>query len=111
MKLFTAIILVLLAVLSIAAGIPKLLEMPQEVDLLHNIGFGGLLVPFLGVVQVIGGVLFVWPKARMVGSTLVFAGFAISCLAVFISGNVAFALLSVVPPVLTVVVTVRVSRG
>ena len=97
MKILMMIIVAVLALLSIAAGVPKLIQMPQELGFLQAIGMNGVLVSLLGGVQVLGGALLTWPKARFVGSGLVALGFLVSSLALFAGENVPFAFVSTIP--------------
>ena len=53
-----------LAILCVAAGVPKIMQMPQELGFLSNIGFSATGVSILGVLQLAGGVLLFWLSNR-----------------------------------------------
>jgi len=94
----------LLAALSVAAGIPKLLQMPQELQFLSSIGFSAIAVSILGVIQLSGGILLLWKKMRLPGAVLAGIALLVSSVAIFSSGNTNFGLVSLLPLVLLVIV-------
>tara|TARA_R110002096_G_scaffold57426_2_gene145612 strand:- start:22712 stop:23080 length:369 start_codon:yes stop_codon:yes gene_type:complete len=89
-----------LAALSIAAGIPKIMQMPQELQFLSSIGLSGILVSVVGAVQVLGGVLLVPLSTRLVGAGVAEMAFIVSSIAIFTSGNTQFGIISLLPIVL-----------
>ena len=91
------ILLYALALLSVAAGIPKVLQMPQELGFLSSLGLAGAAVSVLGVVQIAGGVLFAIYRYRPVGAVLAGVAFLVSSVALLAGGNVPFGLLSLLP--------------
>ena len=93
-----------LALLSLAAGLPKIMQMPQELEFLKVIGFSAVGVSVLGVVQVLGGILLPWPRTQLVGALLAGVPLAVSTVAIFASGNVVFGLVSTVPILLLALV-------
>lgn len=101
----------ILALLSVAAGIPKILQLPQELDFLQAIGFTAIAVSVLGVVQLAGGLLLFFKSSRVPGATLAGLAFLISSIAIFLGGNTAFALISLLPPALLVFVIYSAMRG
>ena len=91
----------LLGLLSIAAGGAKLSLVPDEVAFLNQFGFTeGLIIAF-GVLQVLGGVLLVVPRARLIGSLICTFGFALSAGLLLAAGNLAFGAVSLLPVVLS----------
>lgn len=87
----------LLAALSAAAGIPKIMQMPQELGFLAALGFPALAVSMLGVVQLAGGVLLLLKKLRLAGAALAGLAFFVSSIAIFAGGNNTFGLVSLLP--------------
>ena len=87
----------LLAALSVAAGIPKVMQMPQELGFLQPLGFSPIAISVLGVVQVLGGILLLLRKTRLPGATLAGLAFLISSVAIFVGGNMQFGLISLLP--------------
>ena len=98
LKTMTIVIIVLL---SIAAGIPKVMQMPQELEFLQAIGFGPIVVSLLGVVQIVGGLLLACPKWRFAGAVIVTAAFLVSAIALFAIGNALFGAVSLLPVLLS----------
>ncbi|MEM7283481.1 MAG: hypothetical protein AAF438_17835, partial [Pseudomonadota bacterium] len=84
----------LLGLLNIAAGIPKIMQMPQELEFLSALGVNGLAVSILGAIQCLGGVLLFLPSLRFTGGVLAGIGLLVSSLALFVGGNTNFALVS-----------------
>lgn len=93
-----------LGLLSIAAGIPKFMQMPQELGFLDSIGLSGIAVSALGIVQLAGGVLLFWPRFRLTGASLAALALVVSSAAIFASGDTTFGLISLCPLVLAIIV-------
>lgn len=96
-------VIYVLAALSVAAGIPKILQMPQELGFLNAIGFSAIAVSIFGIVQFIGGVLLLWKKSRLPGAVVAGLAFLVSSLAIFASGNTKFGLISLLPIAILIV--------
>lgn len=94
----------LLAALSAAAGIPKILQMPQELEFLQFIGFSEIAVSLLGIFQLAGGVLLLFRKTRLSGAILATAALLISSIAIFFSGNIPFGVISLLPVAISICV-------
>lgn len=99
-KVAIKVLVSLLALLSLAAGIPKVMQMPQEVEFLAALGLSGLGVSILGGVQILGGVLLFTSKLRSLGALFAGAAFLASSLALIVGGQVQFGVLSLLPVVL-----------
>ena len=97
MKKLLMVNLVLVVLLSIAAAVPKLLRVPQEVAFFENVGLPGGAVLFFGLMQLAGGILLVFSRARLWGAGVVAIMFLASAIMVFLSGNTAFGLVSMLP--------------
>lgn len=93
-----------LAALGVAAAVPKVLQMPQELEFLSAVGFSAIAVSVLGVAQLAGGVLLLWEKSRLLGAVLTGLALLMSSVAIFLGGNTQFGLISLLPIVLTIVV-------
>ena len=102
MKIVNMLLLIIIALLSIAAGVAKLMQVPQELEFLQSAGLNATLIMVFGVAQVTGGLLLLIPKTRVFAAVLVFLGFALSSLLIFIVGDIDFALISLIPVALTV---------
>jgi hypothetical protein len=89
-----------IALLSIAAGLAKVMQSPQEMEFLQGMGLSSFLIMVFGLVQITGGVLIAPKTTRLPGAILVALGFAISAVLIFIGGNVVFGLFSLIPAAL-----------
>jgi hypothetical protein len=101
-KVIHLIVIAIIALLSIAAGMAKLLELPQEVQFLKGFGFNSMLIISYGLVQVIGGVILTIPKTLKLGAIITVFAFTLSSLLIALSGNYIFALISLLPVAMTV---------
>lgn len=95
--MIVTVVTYVLGVLSVAAGVPKLLQMPQELAFLSSIGLKGAAVSILGIAQLVGGILLFPSKLRLIGIGLASLVFLISSAAILVGGNVAFGLISLLP--------------
>lgn len=97
MKIVSYLIITIVALLSIAAGLAKVMQTPQEMEFLQGAGLNPGLIVVFGVVQILGGLLLVPPKTRMVGAVIAAAAFVVSAVLIFMSGNLVFGLISLLP--------------
>jgi len=107
MKIFNITLVILIALVSIVAGSAKVMQIPQEVEFLTALGFTITLILFFGMIQITGGILLLIPKIRLLGAAVVLTGFMISAGLVFMSGNIKFGLISLVPVLITVFILYR----
>lgn len=96
MKIIFTIIIVILVLLAIASGIPKILLLPQDVEFFGQYGFSDPLLIVFGIVQVIGGVLLAIPKTRVIGAIIIAITFVVSALLLFLSGNIPVTIITLV---------------
>ena len=102
MKYARIAVLVLLIALAFAAGAAKIMKMPQEVEFFHaTIGMNTVAVVGLGVLQALSGLLLIFTRTRLAGALLLDITLLFSAVVVFLSGNIPFGLISLVPVVLT----------
>ncbi len=87
------IISIIIALLSIAAGMAKVTQTPQEIQFLNGLGLNNTMILAFGLLQVIGGMLTMPTKTRLYGASCVVVGFFISAILVFASGNYPFGIL------------------
>jgi hypothetical protein len=97
MKIVTILLVALIALLSIAAGAAKVMQTPQEMEFLRGLGLSSPLIVVFGLIQIAGGILLVPPKTRMSGAVLATAALVVSTILIFVSGNIAFGLFSLLP--------------
>ena len=91
-----------LVLLSLAAGVAKLMQTPAEMEFFASAGLGSVWLYPLGAVQVVGAALAVLRGPGNTGLALIGIGFAISSAVIFMTGNTAFGLISLVPLALTI---------
>jgi len=94
-------IIILITLLSLAAGGAKVMQMPQELEFLSAIGLTPTTVLILGVIQVLGGVLISIPRTRLIGAVIAGLAFLVSVVALLMHGNVGMGLFSLLPVVAT----------
>ena len=105
MKILSIVLTGLIALLSIAAGAAKVMQVPDEMAFLGGLGLSGSMILAFGAFQIIGGILTIIPKSKTFGSIILVIGFAISAVLVFSSGNIKFGLISIVPVILGGIIT------
>jgi hypothetical protein len=95
-------LLVILVLMSLVAGAAKLMQMPQELKFFEEakLGLGWMVV--LGVFQVFGGALGAIPITRKSGLIFMALGFGVSTLVILMTGDIGFALVSLLPVALCI---------
>jgi hypothetical protein len=97
MKYLKLLPIVVVSLLSIAAGAAKLFLAPQEVEFLQGIGLGIPIIVVFGAIQLLGGILLIPNKTRLISSVVVAIGFTISFGLILFNGDFVFAAVSIVP--------------
>lgn len=100
------VFLVLLVLISLGAGIPKIVQMPQELQFLAHLGFSAIAVTILGVIQFSGGILLLVPRTRLVGAVLAVLGLLVSAIALLKGGNSGMGLISFIPVAIGIAVII-----
>ena len=89
---------ILLALLGVAAGTSKMMQIPQEMEFFQGeMGFSSELIVVFGALQFLGGLMMVFNKTRLTGAILLGLTLFLSCIVVFMSGNIGFGMVSVIP--------------
>ncbi len=96
MKIVPNIVLAILVFLAISAGITKILLLQQDVEFFGKYGFSNPILIAYGVIQLIGGVLLVLPKTRIMGAVLIAITFLISAVVLVMDGNIPVAIITVI---------------
>ena len=104
MKIVNILIIAIVALLSIAAGLAKVMQTQQEMEFLQGVGLSSFLIVVFGIIQVSGGVLLIPRKTRMAGAVLAAVALGLSSVFIFMGGNLAFGLFSLLPVVLVCVI-------
>jgi hypothetical protein len=110
LKIVHLLIVAVIALLSIAAGLAKVLQTQQEMEFLQGLGLSSFLIVVFGLVQIVGGILIAPKKTRMLGAILVMLALVVSTALVFMGGNLAFGLFSVIPIALAGVIIYQTAR-
>ena len=110
MKIIRYLIITIVALLSIAAGLAKVMQTQQEMEFLQGLGLSPALMIVFGLVQIVGGTLLVPQKTRMIGAILAASAFVLSTVLIFIGGNLAFGLFSTIPVALAGVIIYQSAR-
>ena len=97
MKYLMALILIVLVLLSAAAGVAKVLNMPQEVQFFEQAGLSASWLLPLGIIQILGALLAIYGPTRRMGSITMALGFLLSAAAIFMTGNMVFGAISLLP--------------
>ena len=100
MKQVKTIIVVLLVLLGAAAGVAKMMQVPQELQFFAGLGLNNFVVIAFGVVQFAGALLLAVPRTRLVGAIISDLAFTLSAVMIFLSGSIGFGLVALVPAIL-----------
>ena len=111
MKTINILIVAVIALVSIAAGVAKVMQVPAEMEFLQGLGLTLPLIMAFGVGQVIAGALLVWPKTRVPGCVVAIIGFSLSTALIFISGDTKFGVISILPIILAAVILLPVRNS
>ena len=100
MQQLKTVVIVLLVLLGAAAGLAKITLAPPEVGLFKGIGLGTPVVLAFGILQLIGALLLVLQKTRFTGAVILDVTFTLSVVMIFMTGQIGFALVSVIPVIM-----------
>ncbi len=110
MKIVNILIIAIIALLSIAAGLAKVMQTQQEMEFLQGVGLSSVLIVAFGLVQISGGVLLVPRKTRMLGAVLAASALFVSTVLIFVGGNLLFGLVSILPIALACTIIYQSAR-
>ena len=92
---------IVLALLGVAAGVAKMMQMPQEMAFFRDaLGFSEDLIVAFGALQFFSGLMMVFKKTRLAGSIILGLTLFLSCIVIFMDGKIVFGLVSAVPVVM-----------
>jgi len=104
MAILQKIILGIVALLSVAAGAAKIMEAPQEVAFFESLGIDLFFMIALGALQIVAGIIIFVPRFRIIGATIAAISFSISVAMIWMTGQIGFAMISVLPVALAIYV-------
>ena len=110
MKIVNILIIAIVALLSVAAGLAKVMQTQQEMEFLQGFGLSTAMIVAFGLVQILGGFLLVPPKTRLPGAVLAASALGVSAVLIFVGGNLTFGLVSMLPIALAGVIIYQSAR-
>lgn len=90
--------------LSVGAGAAKVMRVPNEVKFFQDVGFGTDILMVFGVAQVLAGILLLIPRTRLMGAVVAGGLMLLSSAMILVSGQLLFAIVSLLPVALAAVV-------
>ena len=106
MNVLFRVLWVLLILLSVAAGIPKLLAMEHERPLFEGLGLGTAALIGFGIFQTLGGVLLIPKQTRLIGAGMATVALVASAIMILLQPEpqIAFGVVSLLVSLIGVVV-------
>lgn len=104
MKILFNVILAILVFLAVSSGITKIILMPQDVEFFGKYGFTNPILIIYGVIQLLGGILLLLPKTRIMGAVLVSITFLISAVVLAMEGNIPVTIVTLICVALLLVI-------
>ena len=96
MKILLNVILAILVFLAVSSGITKIILMQKDVEFFGKYGFTNPILIAYGAVQLLGGILLVLPKSRIIGAALVAITFLISAVVLVMEGNIPVTIITLI---------------
>lgn len=94
-------ILSILILLGAAAGLVKIIRMPQELEFFQAVGLSELSLVLFGVAQLSGGVLLIFRRSRLAGAVISAIMFLASAIMVCVTGALGFGAISLLPALMS----------
>jgi hypothetical protein len=95
------VVLVILIFLGASAGIVKIMKMPQELDFFQAVGLNEFFLVVFGFVQLLGGVLLIFRRSRLLGALISTATFLASAAMLLATGAFGFGAISLLPAIMS----------
>jgi len=96
MRIFFNVVLTISVFLAISSGITKITLMQQDVEFFGKYGFTNPILLVFGTTQLIGGVLLVLQKFRVIGAIFVAITFLISAILLVMDNNIPVTIITLV---------------
>ena len=87
MKIILNVILAILVFLAVSSGATKIMLMEQDVRFFSNFGFTNPILIIFGATQLVGGILLILKKTRVIGASIVAITFLISVVLLVMAQN------------------------
>lgn len=88
--MFLKAVLAILVFLAVSSGITKILLMQQDAEFFGKYGFAAPSLMAFGATQLVGGVLLVFQRVRVLGAAFVAITFLVSAVLLIMEGNIPF---------------------
>ena len=96
MKILFNVILTILVFLAVSSGVTKIILMQQDVEFFGKYGFTNPILIAYGATQLLGGILLVLPKSRIIGAAIVAITFLISAVVLAMEGNIPVTIITLI---------------
>lgn len=100
MKVISTLILVILTLLSVSAGISKIVLLEQDVEFFGKFGFSDPALIGFGLAQLLGGLLLISIRTRFIGAAVVGVTFLVSLALLLVDGNLPISIITAVATLL-----------
>lgn len=104
MKILNILLIVVIVLMSLAAGLAKIVLVPEEKTFLLGVGLNVAAIIAFGIIQVVAAVLLAIPKTKIVGAVMASVAFLLSAILVFMSGNTVFGAISLLPVIVSALI-------
>ena len=104
MKIFRIALISVITLMGLGAGTAKVLLMHDEIEFFSLAGLGETTLILLGILQLLGAILFIFLKTRKAGGYVLGLTFLLSSLVIFLVGDIVFGLASLLPIALIIIV-------
>ncbi len=111
MKTFQKAILIVLILMSLAAGAAKVMQVPQELEFFTGAGLSVFWLIALGVVQIVGGTLAVFSQTKLIGTIIMAGTFLSSSIVILVTGDTVFAAISLLPTLLAAFIATQIHKA
>jgi len=105
------VVLAILVFLAVPSGLTKVMLMPQDVEFFGRYGFTNSLLIGYGALQILGGVLMILRKTRLIGAAIVAVTFLISLVVLLLEGNILISIVTAIAIALLVAIMKQTSTS
>ena len=107
MTIFLNIILAILVFLAASSGVSKIMLAEQDVNFFSNYGFSNPALIAFGAAQLLGGILLIFRKTRVIGAVIVGITFLISMALLILAQSWLFTAVTLIALLMLGVVTMK----
>ncbi len=107
LKIADMALLAITFLLSISAGAAKTFAVPEEVQFLQSFGFNTTIIMFYGSYQMLGGLLLIFHKTKIIGALMAATAFMFSSVLILSRADFIFGTVSLVPVIMALTIAFR----